>query len=87
MTMQPSPDRNGRPTALLDARLIDPGTGLDQKGGVLAADGVIVDLGAHVTAGSVGEAQVIDCAGHVPNSDKEIKIAVMIEVRNQDCID
>jgi len=65
MTMQPSPDRNGRPTALLDARLIDPGTGLDQKGGVLAADGVIVDLGAHVTAGSVGEAQAIDCAGHV----------------------
>jgi dihydroorotase len=66
MTMQASsPDRNGRPTALLNARLIDPGTGLDQKGGLLAADGAIVDLGAHVTAGSVGAAQVIDCAGHV----------------------
>jgi dihydroorotase len=26
---------------------------------------VIVDLGAHVIAGSVGEAQAIDCAGHV----------------------
>jgi dihydroorotase len=65
MTMQPSPDRNGRPTALLYARLIDPGTGLDETGGVLIADGEILDLGPHLTAGSVGEAQVIDCGGHV----------------------
>jgi dihydroorotase len=65
MTMQPSPDRNGRPTALLYARLIDPGTGLDETGGVLIEDGKIVDLGPQVTAGSVGEAQVIDCGGHV----------------------
>jgi dihydroorotase len=65
MTMQPSPDRNGRPTALLYARLIDPGTGLDETGGVLIEDSTIVDLGPQVTADTVGEAQVIDCGGHV----------------------
>jgi dihydroorotase len=63
--MQPSPDRNGRPTALLYARLIDPGTGLDETGGVLIEDGKIVDLGPQVTADTVGEAQMIDCGGHV----------------------
>ena len=30
--------------ALLNARLIDPGTGLDETGGVLVEDGTIVDL-------------------------------------------
>jgi len=65
MTMQTSPDRNGRPTALLYARLIDPGTGLDETGGVLIEGGKILDLGPSVTAGSIGDAQVIDCGGHV----------------------
>jgi dihydroorotase len=65
MTMQPPPDRNGRPTALLYARLIDPGTGLDETGGVLIEDGKILDLGPHVTADTVGDAQMIDCGGHV----------------------
>jgi dihydroorotase len=66
MTMQaPAPDRNRRPTALLNARLIDPGTGLDVTGGVLIADGKIVDFGPDVTAASVGDAQVIECGGHV----------------------
>ncbi|HEY7669262.1 MAG TPA: dihydroorotase [Hyphomicrobium sp.] len=63
--MQPPPDRNGRPTALLYARLIDPGTGLDETGGVLIEDGKILDLGPHVTADTVGDAQMIDCGGHV----------------------
>jgi dihydroorotase len=66
MTMQtPAPDHHGRRTALLSARLIDPASGLDQKGGVLIADGMIVEVGAGVTAGSVGDADVIDCGGHV----------------------
>jgi dihydroorotase len=66
MSMQAAaPDRNGRPTALLNARLMDPGTGLDQKGGVLIADGKIADLGPGVSSGSVGDAQVIDCGGQV----------------------
>lgn len=65
MTMQsPTPDREGR-TALLYARLIDPGTGLDETGGLLIEDGKIVDLGPEVTADSVSDAELIDCAGHV----------------------
>jgi dihydroorotase len=65
MTMQTSAQDNGRRTALLYARLIDPGTGLDETGGVLIEDGKILDLGPSVTAGSIGDAQVIDCGGHV----------------------
>jgi len=61
----PSADRNGRPTALLYARLIDPGTGLDETGGVLIEGGKIAELGPSVTTGSIGDAQVIDCGGHV----------------------
>ena len=45
MTMQTSAQDNGRRTALLYARLIDPSTGLDETGGVLIEDGKIVDLG------------------------------------------
>ncbi len=65
MTMQTSAQDNGRRTALLYARLIDPGTGLDETGGVLIEDVKILDLGPSVTAGSIADAQVIDCAGHV----------------------
>jgi dihydroorotase len=63
--MQTSAQDNGRRTALLYARLIDPSTGLDETGGVLIEDGKILDLGPGVTAGSIGDAQVIDCGGHV----------------------
>ena len=63
--MQTSDDSNGRRTALLYARLIDPGTGLDETGGVLIEDRKIVDLGPEITADSVGDAELIDCAGHV----------------------
>ena len=65
MTMQTPAQDNGRLTALLYARLIDPGTGLDETGGLLIEDGKILDLGPGVTAGSIGDAQVIDCGGHV----------------------
>ena len=65
MTMQTSAQDNGRRTALLYARLIDPSTGLDETGGVLIEDGKILDLGPQVTADSVGQAQMIDCGGHV----------------------
>ena len=65
MTMQTSAQDNGRRTALLYARLIDPSTGLDETGGVLTEDGKILDIGPSVTAGSIGDAQVIDCGGHV----------------------
>jgi len=37
--------RDDRRTALLNARLLDPATGLDQRGGLLIENGVIADLG------------------------------------------
>jgi dihydroorotase len=52
-------------TALLNARLLDPATGLDQRGGVLIENGVIADLGPQIKAGSVGDADTIDCGGNV----------------------
>jgi dihydroorotase len=68
MTMQaltPNLDTAARPAALLNARLIDPASGLDQPGGVLIADGKIADLGSHIGAGGTGDALAIDCGGHV----------------------
>jgi dihydroorotase len=52
-------------TALLNARLLDPATSLDQRGGLLLEDGVIADFGPQIKAGSVGDAKATDCAGHV----------------------
>ncbi len=53
------------PIALLNARLVDPATGVETRGGVLVADGVIKDLGAGVTAANASGAEVIDCQGDV----------------------
>jgi dihydroorotase len=67
-TMQPlAQDQraSSRPIALVNARLIDPFSGLDQMGGVLIVDGSIADLGPHITEGSVGEVDIGDCAGCV----------------------
>lgn len=55
--------REGR-TAYLNARLIDPASGLDEPGALLVEDERIADFGAHLFRGgapSVGEA--IDCKG------------------------
>lgn len=50
--------------ALLDARLIDPAAGTESRGGVLVRDGVIVAVGAGVTAATVpAGAEVIACRG------------------------
>ena len=51
--------------ALLNARLIDPATGLDTRGGVLIADGIIKVVGASVTKDNVGDARIIDCGGDI----------------------
>ncbi|MGZ5849588.1 MAG: dihydroorotase, partial [Methyloceanibacter sp.] len=58
-------DTAARPAAFVNARLIDPASGLDQTGGVLIADGKITDLGAHIGADTTGDALPIDCGGHV----------------------
>ena len=49
-----------------NARLIDPASGLDDKGAVLVnPDGTIADLGGHVVVDSIQEdIQTIDCGGH-----------------------
>jgi dihydroorotase len=53
------------PLALVNARLIDPFSGLDQSGGVLIQDGRIADIGPHVTEAAVGDAAIGDCRGRV----------------------
>ncbi|MGV1015423.1 MAG: dihydroorotase, partial [Methyloceanibacter sp.] len=62
-----APDQRSqaRPIALVNARLVDPFSGLDQPGGVLVIDGKIADIGPHITADAMGEAEIGDCVGHV----------------------
>jgi dihydroorotase len=53
-----------RPLALLGARLLDPATGRDETGGLLAIDGRIVEVGPSVTGeGLPDDAEVLHCAG------------------------
>lgn len=53
-------------TAYINARLIDPASGLDAPGGLLAEDGVIADAGAGLFADGAPEgAEVVDCGGMV----------------------
>jgi dihydroorotase len=63
--LAPDQRSSSRATAFVNARLIDPSSRLDQPGGVLIRDGLIADLGPHIAARSVGDAEVVDCAGRV----------------------
>ncbi|MGD9502114.1 MAG: dihydroorotase [Methyloceanibacter sp.] len=49
--------------ALVNARLIDPASRLDQPGGLLIRDGLIADFGPYIDAGAAGDAEIVDCAG------------------------
>ncbi len=52
-------------TAFVNARLLDPETGLDAPGGLLVEDGRIAELAPGMFAdGAPEDAEVIDCAGH-----------------------
>src|ERR1700758_968012 len=54
------------PIALLNARLVDPASLSETRGGLLAADGVIAGVGAAVTRDQLPpEARVINCRGDV----------------------
>lgn len=61
--------RGGPPLALVNARLIDPASGLDQIGGAVLADGVVADLGPHlakpgaVAASGAHGIEAVDCRG------------------------
>ena len=52
-----------KPLALVNARLVDPASGLDAFGGLLIANGTIADLGMHITEGSIEGAESLDCGG------------------------
>ncbi len=53
-------------TAYINARLIDPESGLDERGALLADGSQITDLGANLFSGGVPEGiSVIDCGGHI----------------------
>jgi dihydroorotase len=56
--------REQRPTAFLDARLLDPASGLDARGGLLIEDGSIAEVGPEITADGLSEDfERIACAG------------------------
>ncbi len=67
MAMQSTSDQRSPSSALafVNARLIDPASRLDQRGGVLVSGDLIADVGPHVTADNVGDAQIVDCDGRV----------------------
>jgi dihydroorotase len=51
-------------TVIYNARLLDPASGLDEKGGILIENGVIADIGAAVSKTTVGDVK-IDAKGKV----------------------
>lgn len=51
--------------AYINARLVDPATGLDEVGGLLTEGRSISDLGASLSAADMPEdAEIVDCGGH-----------------------
>ncbi len=54
------------PLLFVNARLVDPSSGVETRGGLLALDGRIADLGPAVTADGAPEgARIVDCRGDV----------------------
>ncbi|MAJ09821.1 amidohydrolase family protein [Ponticaulis sp.] len=49
--------------ALINARILDPASGLDTVGGIIIEDGYISELGPQVTAATAGTDLVTDCDG------------------------
>ena len=57
---------SGRRVAYLNARLLDPASGLDAPGGLLTEDGLIADLGAELTGAALADdIETLDCGGRV----------------------
>jgi len=54
---------SNQPILFKNARLIDPASGREERGGVLVRDGVIAAVGPQVA--QAADAQVIDCGGQV----------------------
>lgn len=57
---------DARPLLFADARLVDPASGREERGGLLVADGVIRALGRDLKPGDAPEnADVVHCRGHI----------------------
>lgn len=57
---------SGSRVAYLNARLLDPASGLDAPGGLLTEDGVIADLGPELTGADLADdIKTVDCGGRV----------------------
>ncbi|WP_368412731.1 dihydroorotase [Dongia sp.] len=64
--MTPDRKKSGRPLLLVNARIVDPATKRDERGGVLVENGHIVDVGAQVTKQNAPtDTEIVDCGGHV----------------------
>jgi dihydroorotase len=61
----PKSARQTRPLAIVNARLLDPESRLDQRGGILVQEGLIADLGPRVGAEGLPEGvEQVDAVGH-----------------------
>jgi dihydroorotase len=61
----PKSAKQVRPLAILNARLLDPATKRDERGGLLVQDGLIADIGPQVKAqGLAEEFERVDAGGH-----------------------
>ncbi|MEN2494568.1 MAG: Dihydroorotase [Hyphomicrobiaceae bacterium hypho_1] len=49
----------------VNARLIDPASGRDELGGLLVEDGLIKDLGPHLSGNFSADTKIFDCQGHM----------------------
>ena len=49
--------------AYINARLLDPASGLDQPGGLLTEGERIADFGPHLRTDAPDDAEVVDCRG------------------------
>ena len=59
------PGRTSNKVAYMNARLLDPATGLDMPGALLSEGEIITDVGINLFSSDVPSGiQVIDCAGH-----------------------
>src|ERR1700685_2233474 len=57
---------NGRRIAYKNARLIDPASGMDVKGGLLVENGKIADIGPGLfNDAEPGDPEIVDCHGLV----------------------
>lgn len=64
--MSPDRKKSGLPLLLVNARIVDPATKRDERGGVLVENGVIVDIGPQVAKQTApADAEIVDCGGHV----------------------